>query len=245
MPRQPMHENRRAGRVARTGVLAGLLALALGPMMERPMTAQTQGRHGDHAAGRHMEHRFDDPDQYAQSFDDPARDEWQMPDRVIDALAIESGHRVADIGAGTGYFTVRLAARSDIARVYAVDIEPAMVDYITERAGREGLDTVTAVLASADGPNLPEPVDRILIVNTYHHIPNRVAYFRALTERLRPGGRLAIVDYRPGAEGGGPPDEFRFTAAEIDAELSEAGFERDAAHDFLPRQHLLIYRPTD
>ncbi len=125
----------------------------------------------------HFDRHFDNADEWAKSFDDPARDAWQMPARVVEALQLKPGHVIADIGAGSGYFTVRLANSSGAPKVYAVDIEPSMVEYVTHRAMREGLKNVTAVLGGADRSNLPEPVDLVLVVDTYHHIPNRVAYF--------------------------------------------------------------------
>src|SRR5262245_6447472 len=102
----------------------------------------------------HMEHRFDDPERYSKSFDDPARDAWQMPAKVIDALAIAPGQQVADIGAGTGYFTVRLAKAQPAATVFAVDIEPAMVAYLTKRAAAEHLANVRAVQTAPDSADL-------------------------------------------------------------------------------------------
>jgi ubiquinone/menaquinone biosynthesis C-methylase UbiE len=191
--------------------------------------------------GAHMEHRFDDPERYAKSFDDPARDEWQMPGRVIEALRFAPGHVAADIGAGTGYFTVRLARAAARPKVYAVDIEKAMVDYVRQRAAKEGLTNVVAVQADATSTNLPEPVDVVLVVDTYHHIPNRPVYFRELRKMMKPSARLAIIDFRKGAPSG-PPEEFRFTPEQITAELAQAGFSLAVQHDFLPRQLFLIYR---
>ena len=188
----------------------------------------------------HMEHKFDDPARYARSFDDPARDKWQMPSRVIDSLALKPGMKVADIGAGTGYFSMRLAKAPGVS-VYAVDIEPKMIDYLKKRAASEHANSVTAVLASATSPNLPEPVDVILVVDTYHHLPNRPTYFRDLRKSLKPGGRIAIVDFRKEAPDG-PPVHFRFTPQQIQDEMTQAGFQLDASHDFLPRQHFLIFR---
>ena len=190
--------------------------------------------------GAHMEHRFDNPEQYAKSFDDPARDEWQMPVRVIETLALAPGQVVADIGAGTGYFTVRLAKAAARPKVYAVDIEKSMVEYVQQRAAKEGLKNVFAVHSRADGASLPEPVDVVLIVDTYHHIPNRPAYFRELRKSMKPSGRLAIIDFRKGAPSG-PPEHFRFTPDQITEELKEAGFRLQAQHDFLPRQLFLVY----
>ena len=240
-----------SGTSRRTGSLVTafltVVGLLVGPQAARAQPQHEQHRPHGHDAGRHMEHRFDDPERYAQSFDDPARDEWQMPARVIAALDVGPGQAVADIGAGTGYFTVRLARETEARTVYAVDIEPSMVDYVRRRADEAGLGNVVGVVAEADSPNLPEEVDLVLIVNTYHHIPERVAYFAALRDRLAPGGRVAIIDPRKGAPGGGPPDEFRFTPEEIAEELGRAGFELPTRHDFLPRQSFLVYsaRPGD
>ena len=192
-------------------------------------------------AADHLEHRFQNPDEWAKSFDDPARDEWQMPARVIEALNLKAGQIVADIGAGTGYFSVRLAKSLAMPTVYAVDIEPSMVGHVRHRAMQERLTNVVAVQASADRTNLPESVDLVLMVDTYHHIPKRVAYFSALKTMMKSGARLAIVDFRKGAPSG-PPEEFRFTPAQISAELAEAGFSLETTHDFLPRQIFLVYR---
>jgi len=188
----------------------------------------------------HMDHKFDDPARFAKSFDDPARDAWQMPARVIEALQLKPGMKVADIGAGTGYFSTRLARVAGVG-VFAVDIEPKMIDYLKQRAKKEGLTNITGVVASAASPNLPEPVDVILVVDTYHHLPNRGSYFRDLKKSLRPGGRIAIVDFRKDAPEG-PPVQFRFTPEQIQNEMKQAGYELQASHDFLPRQHFLVFR---
>lgn len=219
-------------------VAATLCLLTVGQAHQAQAPATGSSQKPDH--GAHMEHRFDDPVRYAKSFDDPARDAWQMPDRVIDTLALAPGQVVADIGAGTGYFTVRLARAAARPKVYAVDIEKAMVDYITQRSAKEGLKQVVAVQGTAASANLPEPVDVVLVVDTYHHIPNRPAYFRALRTSMKHSGRLAIIDFRKGAPSG-PPEEFRFTPDQITAELKQAGFSLRAQHDFLPRQLFLVY----
>lgn len=132
------------------------LAIAITACAAAPLAAQQPGAKPDH-----MQHRFDDPAKFAKSFDDPARDAWQMPDQVIAALGLKSGMAVADIGAGTGYFSMRLAKSPGVS-VFAVDIEPKMVAHLTQRAAAEKLGNVTAVLAGAASPNLPKPVDVVL-----------------------------------------------------------------------------------
>jgi SAM-dependent methyltransferase len=220
-------------------VVAGVLAAA-----GLATAHQHQPPPGGHQPTDHMQHRFNDAEQWAKEFDDPARDAWQLPARVIESLKLQPGQSVADIGAGTGYFSSKLAKAGAAPTVYAVDIEPAMVAHLASRAAKEGLKNLVAVQAGPDGPNLPAAVDTVLIVDTFHHIPDRVAYFTKLRGSLKPGGQLVIVDFRKDAPSG-PPVEFRFTPAQITSELNQAGFSLTAQHDFLPRQHLLIYRETN
>jgi cyclopropane fatty-acyl-phospholipid synthase-like methyltransferase len=200
--------------------------------------AQSKDQENKHAD--HMEHRFDNPEQLAKGFDDPARDAWQMPDRVIAALDLKPGQIVADIGSGTGYFTIRLAKLGTVSKVYAADIEPSMGTYVRKRAATEGLHNVVAVQSAADSPNLPEPVDLVLIVDTYHHIGDREVYFRKLAKSLKPGGRVAIIDFRLESPEG-PPKEFRFPPEKFKAEMAKAGYQLAKQYDFLPRQQFLIF----
>ena len=201
----------------------------------------TAQQHQSQTKPDHMQHRFDDPERYAKSFDDPARDEWQMPSRVIEALALSPRMSVADIGAGTGYFSVRLAKAIPAGTVYAVDVERSMLEHIRKRASTEGLKNVVTVRASGGSPNLPRPVYVVMVVDTYHHLPNRPTYFRELGKSLVTGGRVAIIDFRKDSPEG-PPPEFRFEADQIISEMKQAGYRLDAKHDFLPRQHFLVFR---
>jgi ubiquinone/menaquinone biosynthesis C-methylase UbiE len=215
-----------------------LVAVAAFGWLGLAVTAQ---QHQPQSKPDHMQHRFDDPERYAKSFDDPARDAWQMPSRVIEALALSPGASVADIGAGTGYFSVRLARAIPAGTVYAVDVEPSMLDYIRKRALGDGLKNVVTLQASGTSPNLPKPVDLVIVVDTYHHLPNRPMYFRELQKSLAPGGRVAIIDFHKDSPEG-PPPEFRFEADQISEEMKQAGYRLDAKHDFLPRQHFLVFR---
>jgi len=192
------------------------------------------------SAQDHMHHSFDNPEEWAKRFDGPERDAWQLPDRVLATLNLQSGQAVADIGSGTGYFSIRLAKLSAAPKVFGADIEPSMVTYLRERATKEGLTNVVSVQASADSPNLPEPVDLILIVDTYHHIGNRAVYFRKLAASLKPGGRIAIIDFKPDSPEG-PPAQFRFSPGKLRAEMSKAGYKLAAQYDYLPRQNFLVF----
>jgi SAM-dependent methyltransferase len=169
-------------------------------------------------------HRFERADDWVQIFDDPKRDAWQQPDRVVAALAIAPGMTVADVGAGTGYFEPRLSAAVGAqGKVLAADVEPDMVRYLTERAARDKTPNVTAVLSTPDDPKLPAAsVDRILIVDTWHHIPDRVAYTRKLAAALRPGGSVLVVDFTQETPRG-PPKHHRIPPAQVASELEQGG----------------------
>lgn len=197
------------------------------------------------AAGHHghtHHHGFADAPEWAKTFEDPARDEWQKPDAVIASLELEADHRVADIGSATGYFPVRIARAVPAGRVWGVDIEPGMVRFLNERARHEGIANLFSVLGTTDDPLLPEPVDRVLLVDTYHHIGERTAYFAHLRHALRPGARLVIVDFQLGDFPVGPSDAMKLAPERVIDELGAAGFElvgRDGAT--LPYQYILTF----
>ncbi len=220
------------------GVLStAVLVLALGCTGLAPATALAQSPHAH-------QHSFSGAEHWARVFDDPERDAWQKPHQVIEALALKPDAAVADIGAGTGYFAVRLAHFVPQGRVYAVDIEPDMVKYLAERARREGLKNLTAVAGTPDDARLPRKVDLILMVDTYHHIEQRERYFRKLAQSLKPGGRIAIIDFNDRSTMG-PPPSARIAAAQVTAEMSQAGYRPAGAHQFLPNQYFLSFQPKD
>jgi SAM-dependent methyltransferase len=186
------------------------------------------------------EHEFGDADKWAEVFDDPKRDSWQKPHEVIQALALKPDAVVADIGAGTGYFAVRFARMLPNARVYATDVEPDMVRHLAQRAKREQLGNVLVVQSAPDDARLPEKVDLALLVDVYHHIDSRERYFRKLKGALKPGGRVAIIDFTLDSEIG-PPPRARVTPEKVRAELQAAGYVLAEDHLFLPNQYFLIF----
>jgi SAM-dependent methyltransferase len=187
-------------------------------------------------------HRFHDADRWSKVFDDPERDAWQRPHEVIAALRLAPDAVAADIGSGTGYFAVRLAHRVPRGRVFGVDTEPGMVKHLAERGKREGLANLVSLAGEPDDPKLPENVDLVLLVNVYHHIAERERYFRKLLASFKPGGRLAIIDFRVDAPMG-PPKRERISAERVRAELGPAGYTLAEEHGFLPNQYFLVFRP--
>lgn len=208
-------------------------ALVLSTLIATPAHAQTVDSH---------QHRFSGAEKWAQVFDDPERDAWQKPHEVLQALKLAPDASVADIGSGTGYFAVRFAHRVPKGRVYGVDAEPDMVRYLTERAKREGLANLIVVTAKPNDPGIPSAVDLVVLVDTYHHVPDRERYFRNLQKSLKPGGRLAIIDFTLDSPVG-PPKRARIPADAVKKELSRAGYALAEEHAFLPYQYFLVFRP--
>ena len=172
----------------------------------------------------------------------PDREAWQKPDQVMDALHIAEGTTVADLGAGGGWFTVRLARRvGKQGRVFAVDVQRLMIAAIQRRVQREGFGNVEAVLGKLDDPGLPAPVDAVLIVDAFPEMQNPVAVLRNVARMLKPHGRIGIIDYREGEGGPGPDPQDRVAPASVIASAAEAGLKVVDEHKFLPYQFFLIF----
>lgn len=172
----------------------------------------------------------------------PERADLERPEAVVDSLGLRPDDVVADIGAGTGYFTFRMAERVPEGGVYAVDIQPEMLDMIDERAGREGLENVEAVQGSVSDPNLPEDaVDLALIVDAYHEFSHPREMMEGIVRALRPGGRVVLVEYR-GEDPSVPIKPLhKMTEAQVRRELEAVGLRWVETKDFLPRQHYLVF----
>lgn len=197
-------------------------------------------KHDQHDSEGHLPHRFDDADAWAARFEDPQREAWQKPAEVIAALALPPTAKVADIGSATGYFPVRFARALPQGRVYGVDVESSMVDYLNKRADAEQLTNLSSHLAEFADAKIPEPVDLILMVNTYHHIEERPVYFAKLKASLKPGGRIAIIDFTRTSKMG-PESAEKVPAEEVEAELKQAGYSLTQTHTFLPEQFFLVF----
>ncbi|MGB5365679.1 MAG: class I SAM-dependent methyltransferase [Polyangiales bacterium] len=212
-----------------------------GRSAENPAKAASAGRTHEHSTG--SEHGFPDPQTYADRLDDPGRDDWQLPEQVVEHLACRPGMTVVDLGAGTGYFVGYLSeAVGQRGRVLALDTDRSMVDRMDERIERDGLRNVKPGIIDPDDPGLaPGSVDRILIVNTWHHISDRVAYAEKLREGLGPGGLLLIVDFTTQSPHG-PPPQMRLTSETVRRELEAAGFETELMEESLPHQYLVAGR---
>jgi len=209
-----------------------------------PASAQDSLRHtGGHSEGDHYEHSFDNPKRFADDWNDPARNDWQKPSVVIEAMGLTEGMTVADLGTGTGYFVPHLARTvGKDGRVLAVDIEPAMLRYVEKTAEKRALGNVDTVLAKPRDTRLGRSsVDRVLTVNTWHHIPSREAYAKHLAGRLREGGSVWVIDFHKDAPMG-PPKRHRLEPQAVARELEGGGFDAEILDLGLPHQYVVVGR---
>jgi SAM-dependent methyltransferase len=188
-------------------------------------------------------HRFDDVTYWRKVFDDPKRDAWQKPAELVAALQVPVGATVIDLGAGTGYLASHLSrAVGPNGSVLAVEVEPNLVEFIRQRAEREGWANVTPTLASLDNPRLPGgSADLIVVLDTYHHLDRRRRYLPQVARALRPNGRVAVIDWKPGTLPEGPGPDHKLAAEQVVEEMGAVGFELIGRPDLLPYHYVLIF----
>lgn len=198
------------------------------------------------AEDQHQHRRPDDIKQYLEHLDSTERDRYQKPAEMIDALKLKPGMAVADLGSGSGYFTRRFVeAVTETGMVYAVDVEPEMLAYAKESViHMHTAYTAEFILAQPDNPKLPfASVDLLFVCNTIHHLENRSKYFSDLKSSLKPGARIAIIDFYPDERSGdlGFPKHHLVARDTIVQEMATAGYQLAREHSFLPKQYFLEF----
>jgi SAM-dependent methyltransferase len=186
---------------------------------------------------------------YVELLERPNREDVQKSPEIMKALAFRPGERVADIGAGTGYFTFQVAdAVGPAGRVLALDIAAEMLEYLELRVKARQAANISLRKVTSDDPQLePGSVDTVLLVDTIHYVKDRIAYGKKLRPALAPGGRVVIIDYRPkpmSERPWGPTPDQQFPKEQMDREMAAAGFTVRQAFDFLPEQFFVIYAPS-
>jgi len=217
-----------------TALLIPIL-LAAGPAAP----AQDAVRRDEHQM--HGLHR--DPKAYIAMLEDPARDGYQKPREVLTALGLSEGEVVADIGAGSGYFALRLAERVGAkGQVLAVDIDPELIRHLNRRIRDAGAWNVRTVLAPPDDPLLADAsVDRFFICNTWHHIEDQAAYLALMKNMLRRGGEVIMIDFHKRELPVGPPVSMKIAREDLLRQMEGAGFRLAREHTFLPYQYFLVF----
>jgi ubiquinone/menaquinone biosynthesis C-methylase UbiE len=204
--------------------------------------AESGPGHGHH--GKHG--NPEDLDNYVSKMEAPDRDVWQKPAEVLRALRLEAGQVVCDIGAGPGYFALRLSREVGVrGAVFAVDVEPRMLEVLRNRIQKKGVSNVVPVLGLPSDPLIPgDSCDLILVVDTFHHFPDGVAYLRRLARSLRKGGHLVNIDFHKRELPVGPPPEHKVSREEFLSLAQSAGLALKAEHQFLPYQYFLVFQAS-
>ena len=209
------------------------LVLAVAPAPQAPQ-AQTP-------AEMHRQHQ--DSAAYIAMLEDPKRDVYQKPGEVVAALALKPGQVVADIGAGSGYFAVRLAREvGSGGRVYGVDVSPEMIVHLNRRLRDAAVTNVQTVLSAPDDPLLPDAsVDRFFICDTWHHIDDQAKYLGLMKKMLRPGGQVVMIDFQKRELPVGPPLAMKIAREDLVKQMEGAGFRLAREHTFLPYLYFLVF----
>jgi ubiquinone/menaquinone biosynthesis C-methylase UbiE len=192
----------------------------------------------------HQMHRLhNDPKAYMKALDDPKRDAYQKPHEVIHALGLKPGEIIADIGAGSGYFTFHLARHvGDKGKVYAVDVSPDMVRHLNRRIRESKASNVITILADPDDPLLPDQsVNRFFICDVWHHVDNQTKYLSLLKKMLKPGGEIVMIDFHKKELPIGPPLQMKIAREDLIKQMEVNGFKMTKEHTFLPYQYFIEF----
>ena len=192
-----------------------------------------------------MHRLHSDPKSYIGALEDPKRDAYQKPHEVMRALGLKAGEVIADIGAGSGYFTFRLTHHvGDRGKVYAVDVSPDMIRHINRRIRELKATNVVSILADPDDPLLPEgSVDRFFFSDSWHHIDNQTTYLSLMKKMLKPGGEIVMIDFHKTDLPVGPPMQMKIAREDLIKQMESNGFRLMKEHTFLPYQYFLVFAP--
>lgn len=192
----------------------------------------------------HQMHRLHrDPKAYIGALEDPQRDAYQKPQEVVNALRLKPGELIADIGAGSGYFTFRLAHHvGDKGKVYAVDVSPDMILHINRRIRELKVNNVVSILADPGDPLLSDAsVNRFFFSNSWHHIENQRKYLSLIQRMLKPDGEVVMIDFHKKELPVGPPMKMKIAREDLIKQMESAGFRPAKEHTFLPYQYFLVF----
>jgi 2-polyprenyl-3-methyl-5-hydroxy-6-metoxy-1,4-benzoquinol methylase len=186
---------------------------------------------------------FEDIDKYIAFLERPDRAAWQKPDEVVAALGLSGRETVADLGAGSGYFTFPIARALPQGKVIAIDIEPEMIRHVHHKVMTEGIPNVRSAFGKNDDPSVPADADVVFMCDVLHHVADRPAWMGKLASEMKPGARLAVIEFKEGDLPQGPPKSAKIARAEIVALAAGAGLPLvDEKPELLPYQTFLVFR---
>jgi SAM-dependent methyltransferase len=230
-----------------TAILAALAVVSSRPAAGQPKPDAGQpaiecplAKHGIHPADLQP---FKDVEKYVAFLERPDRAKWQRPDAVVAALGLAGNETVVDVGAGSGYFSFRLAAALPKGTVVAIDIQPEMVRHLHHKATTEGVANLRAVLGQPDDPGIQPSADWVLLCDVLHHVPGQQAWLRKLAGEMKAGARLAVIEFKEGKLPQGPPEQRKISRAKLLKLAKNAGLVLDQDHPkLLPYQTFLVFR---
>ena len=219
-------------------LLLGCLSLVL---VSVPVHAQDAAKRDQ----QQMHQLHSDPKSYIGALEDPQRDAYQKAHEVLTTLKIKPGEVIADIGAGSGYFSFRLAHFvGDKGKVYAVDVSPDMIRHVNRRIRETKATNVVTILADNDDPLLPDQsVNRFFICDVWHHIENQTKYLSLMKRMLKPGGEIVLIDFHKKELPIGPPMHMKVPREDLIKQMETNGFRLIKEHTFLPYQYFLVFAP--
>jgi len=185
---------------------------------------------------------FGDTEKYIDFLEKEDRVTWQKPGAVVEALKLTGDEKIADVGAGSGYFSLRFASALPRGRVYAIDVDPAMIHHIRHRAMANTIDNVEVILASPDDPKVPTDSEIVFICDVLHHVENKSQWLKKVHGAVKTGARLILIEYKEGDLPQGPPEWMKMSSKEVTANALGAGFTHVSTdNDLLPYQTMFVF----
>ena len=186
---------------------------------------------------------FAEVEKYIAFLDRPDRAAWQRPDDVVTALGLQGDETVFDLGAGSGYFSFRLARAVPRGKVVAADLEPEMIRHIHHKATEEGVTNLVAVIIKADDPQVPSEADLVFVCDVLHHVQDRAGWLKKAVSEMKPGARFVLIEFKEGKLPEGPPESAKITRKQLLELVTQAGLALEAEKaDLLPYQVFLVFR---
>ena len=205
------------------------------PAIECPLA-----KHGVHPGDLHP---FKETEKYIAFLERPDRAKWQRPDAVVAALGLSGNETVVDVGAGSGYFSFRLARALPRGIVIATDIQPEMIRHMHHKAMSQGVQNLRAVLGDGEDPGISPDADLVFVCDVLHHVPNQPSWLGKLAREMKPGARLALVEFKEGKLPQGPPERLKLPRAKLIELTKNAGLVLDEEKPkLLPYQTFLVFR---